>query len=49
MRAHLGRGRPDALFDSARWVRAFERGAAMAWERYAAGLPPGHIQVDREE
>lgn len=37
------------LFDTARWVRNYERGLEAVWRRYCEGLAPGDVVVREEE
>lgn len=38
-----------AAYDTARWVRNFEQGLALAWRRHEKGLTPEHFDVEDQE
>jgi protein O-GlcNAc transferase len=49
LRRKLEEGRDCcALFDTARWVRGFEKGLDKVWERHAEGLERDHVTVEEE-
>ena len=49
LRRKLEEGRDScALFDTARWVRGFEKGLDKVWERHAEGLERDHVTVEEE-